>query len=146
MPIITKTLSRYRAYLAAAADVLMRGRGLRGGAAKRVRAAVGHTLAFTTWQSLAREQRLSDSEAADLMCHLVAAARVSLVPKELGYASISVRHQSHTLTTPRWNVGTEGLHRRGPIVSGGPSGALPLRPQGSSRYDCAHRTRPARAL
>jgi AcrR family transcriptional regulator len=74
MPIITKTLSRYRAYLAAAADVLMRGRGLRGGAAKRVRAAIGHALAFGTWQSLAREQGLSDSQAADLMCRLVTAA------------------------------------------------------------------------
>ena len=77
MPIITRTLSRYRAYLAAAADVLMRGRGLRGGALKRVRAAVGHALAFGTWQSLAREQGLSDSQAADLMCRLVAAASAS---------------------------------------------------------------------
>jgi hypothetical protein len=74
MPLITKTLSGYRGYLAAAADVLMRGRGLRGGAAKRVRAAVGHSLAFGTWQSLAREQGLSDPQAADLMCRLVTAA------------------------------------------------------------------------
>jgi AcrR family transcriptional regulator len=74
MPIIAKTLSGYRTYLAAAADVLMRGRGLRGGAAKRVRAAVGHSLAFGTWQSLGREQGLSDSQSADLMCRLVTAA------------------------------------------------------------------------
>jgi AcrR family transcriptional regulator len=77
MPLITKTLSGYRRYLAAAADVLMRGRGLRGGAAKRVRAAVGHALAFTTWQSLAREQGLEDRHAADLMCRLVASAAAS---------------------------------------------------------------------
>jgi AcrR family transcriptional regulator len=77
VPVITKSLSGYRTYLAAAADVLMRGRGLRGGAAKRVRAAVGHALAFATWQSLAREQGLTDSQAADLMCRLVASAAVS---------------------------------------------------------------------
>jgi AcrR family transcriptional regulator len=74
MPLITKTLSAYRSYLAAATDVLMRGRGLRGRVAKRVRAAVGHALAFTTWQSLAREQGLDDARAADLMCRLVASA------------------------------------------------------------------------
>jgi hypothetical protein len=74
VPVITKSLSGFRAYLVTAAAVLMRDRGLRGGAAKRVRAAVGHSLAFATWQSLAREQGLTDSQAADLMCRLVTAA------------------------------------------------------------------------
>jgi hypothetical protein len=77
MPIIAKTLSAYRTYLAAAEDVLMDGRRVRGGAAKRVRAAVGHSLAFATWRSLAREQSLDDPQAADLMCRLVASAAVS---------------------------------------------------------------------
>jgi AcrR family transcriptional regulator len=74
MPLITKMLSGYRSYLSAAVDVLMRGRGLRGGAAKRVRTAVGHSLAFGTWQSLTREQGLNDAHAADLMCRLVTGA------------------------------------------------------------------------
>jgi AcrR family transcriptional regulator len=78
VPVISKSLAGYRAYLAEAADVLMRGRGLRGRLAARTRAAVGHALAFTTWQSLAREQGLDDRQAADLMWRLVAAAAESL--------------------------------------------------------------------
>jgi AcrR family transcriptional regulator len=78
MPTVQKTFAAFRAYLAAAADVLMHGRGLRGGAAKRTRAAIGHALSFATWQSLAREQGLEDAQAADLMCRLVAVASESL--------------------------------------------------------------------
>ncbi len=37
-------------------------------------AAIGHALAFTTWQSLVREQGLDDRDAVDVMCRLVAAA------------------------------------------------------------------------
>jgi AcrR family transcriptional regulator len=74
MPILQKLRGGRRAYLAAAADALMRGRRLRGGAARRVRAAVGHALAFPTWQSLARAEGLDDDEAAELMCRLVATA------------------------------------------------------------------------
>jgi AcrR family transcriptional regulator len=74
MPIVHELLGGYRAYLGSAADTLMRGRGVRGGAARRVRAAVRHALAFTTWQSLARAEGLGDDEAAELMGRLVAAA------------------------------------------------------------------------
>jgi hypothetical protein len=74
MPIITELLGGYRAYLGAAVDVLLRGRRLRGAAGVRARAAVGHALAFTTWQSLARDEGLADAEAVELMCRLVAAA------------------------------------------------------------------------
>jgi AcrR family transcriptional regulator len=35
---------------------------------------LGHALAFTTWRSLAREQRLGDVEAVRLMCRLVESA------------------------------------------------------------------------
>jgi hypothetical protein len=52
----------------------MRGRGLRGAAARRTRAAVGHALAFPTWRSLARDQGLSEAEAVALMCGLVESA------------------------------------------------------------------------
>ena len=41
----------------------MAGRGLRGRAARRTRAAIGHALAFPTWRSLTREQGLADGEA-----------------------------------------------------------------------------------
>jgi AcrR family transcriptional regulator len=74
MPILKRLLGGYHAYLAEAARVLMGGRGVRGAAARRVRAAVGHSLAFATWHSLAREQGLDDAQAAELMCRLVAAA------------------------------------------------------------------------
>ncbi len=39
-----------------------------------LRAAVGHALAFGTWQSLTRDQELTDSEATELMLRLVPAA------------------------------------------------------------------------
>ena len=78
VPTVQESFSEFHAYLADAADVLMRGRGLRGSTAKRVRAAVGHALSFATWQSLAREQRLDDRQAAELMCRLVSVAAESL--------------------------------------------------------------------
>jgi AcrR family transcriptional regulator len=78
VPAMRENFAEFHEYVAAAADVLMRGRGLRGGAAKHVRAAVGHALSFATWQSLAREQGLEDRQAADLMCALVGVAAESL--------------------------------------------------------------------
>jgi len=75
---VQKTFAAFRTYLDGAADVLMLGRRLRGSAANRVRAAIGHALAFTSWQSLAREQGLDDRQAAELMCRFVAAAAESL--------------------------------------------------------------------
>ena len=74
MPIVRRMLGGYRDYLTAARDALMSGRGARGPARRRVRAAVGHALAFGTWRSLAREQGLTDPQAAGLMCRLIAAA------------------------------------------------------------------------
>ena len=74
MPIVRQMLGGYRDYLGAARDVLMSGTGAREPARQQVRAAIGHALTFGTWRSLAREQGLSDSQAAGLMCRLVAAA------------------------------------------------------------------------
>ncbi|MBA3263889.1 MAG: TetR/AcrR family transcriptional regulator [Thermoleophilaceae bacterium] len=74
VPSVRHFFRGYRDFAAAAQDVLMRGRGLRGRARRRVRAATGHALAFTTWRSLAREHSLDDGEAVDLMARLVAAA------------------------------------------------------------------------
>jgi AcrR family transcriptional regulator len=57
-------------YMEAARATLMKGRRVRGAAARRSRAAVGHALAFTTWRSLVREQGCALEEAVDLMCRL----------------------------------------------------------------------------
>jgi AcrR family transcriptional regulator len=75
VPAVERRLRDFYGYLAAIQDVLMAGRGLRGGAASRTRAAIGHSLAFATWRSLAREQGLSDGDAVRLMGVLVAEAR-----------------------------------------------------------------------
>ena len=75
MPIVASMLSFYRDYLARALDALSAGRRERGHSRRRVRAAIGHALAFSSWRSLAREQSLDDFEAAELMCGLVAVAR-----------------------------------------------------------------------
>jgi AcrR family transcriptional regulator len=65
----------FHGYLDAARETLLRGRGLRGAARRRVAAAIGHALAFSTWRSLVGERGLSDAEAVALMCELAAAAR-----------------------------------------------------------------------
>ena len=57
-----------------ATEILIKGRGLRGNAAKRTRAAIGHALAFRTWQDLTATQGLDDDQAAALMAGLVVAA------------------------------------------------------------------------
>jgi AcrR family transcriptional regulator len=71
---VRRMLGGFHDYVRGIEDVLMAGRGLRGGAARRTRAAIGHALAFPTWRSLAREQGLSDRDAVTLMCRLVAGA------------------------------------------------------------------------
>lgn len=75
MPTVAHLVCSYRDYLARANDTLMAGRRERGHARRRVHAAIGHALAFTTWRSLAREQSLNDAEAVQLMSALVAVAR-----------------------------------------------------------------------
>jgi AcrR family transcriptional regulator len=55
-------------------DVLARGFGARGRAARRLRAALGHALHIRTWVSLCLEGGLRDEEAVDLMVPAVLAA------------------------------------------------------------------------
>ena len=71
VPILQRRLGDFYGYLRAVQEVLMAGRGLRGRAARRTRAALGHALAFPTWRSLARDQGLDDRDAVALMCALV---------------------------------------------------------------------------
>jgi AcrR family transcriptional regulator len=74
VPVVGELMGAYDQFLAAAADVLLAGRGIRGGARRRTLAAIGHALEFSTWRSLTNGQDLDDSEAADLMSRLVPAA------------------------------------------------------------------------
>jgi AcrR family transcriptional regulator len=71
---VRREFNAFHGYMDAAQDVLMQGRRERGGARVRVRAAIGHALAFETWRSLVREQGLGNVQAARLMSGFVRAA------------------------------------------------------------------------
>jgi AcrR family transcriptional regulator len=73
VPAVKQQFRAFRDYLAAARDILVRGRNARGQVRRRVLAATGHALAFETWRSLTHEQGLDDQHAVELMCGLVAA-------------------------------------------------------------------------
>jgi AcrR family transcriptional regulator len=74
VPLVRERFAAFRDYFLAAQDTLMAGRRLRGAAKLRTRAAVGHSIAFSTWRSLVREQGLDDAATAALMSALVRAA------------------------------------------------------------------------
>jgi len=74
VPVVGELMGGFHALLAEATDVLMQGRGLRGKARDRTRAAIGHAIAFTTWRDLTGPQGLDDAGAAELASRLVAAA------------------------------------------------------------------------
>ena len=73
-PMVTMLFRSFRDYMAAARDALKAGRNTKGPAQRRVSAAIGHALAFTTWYSLVREQGLDADEAVELMSRAVTAA------------------------------------------------------------------------
>jgi AcrR family transcriptional regulator len=72
--LLRERFGAFRAYLDAARETLLRGRGLRGGARRRTAAAIGHALAFSTWRSLVPEQGLSGDAAVELISALVDSA------------------------------------------------------------------------
>jgi len=74
VPIVAKLFAPYHQLMEAITEILMRGRGMRGKARDRTRAAIAHAIAFRTWQQLTDETELGDAEAAELMRRLVAAA------------------------------------------------------------------------
>jgi AcrR family transcriptional regulator len=74
MPIVRRLFTPFHEYIGAARETLSRGRHVRGRARDRVRAAIGHALAYPTWRSLTHEQGLDDAQAAELMRALVAGA------------------------------------------------------------------------
>jgi AcrR family transcriptional regulator len=71
VPVVAERFAGFHGYIAAARDLMMDGRSLRGRRQDEARAAIGHALAFPTWQSLTREQGLGDDHAAELMCRLL---------------------------------------------------------------------------
>ena len=71
---VRRNFKSFHQFMAAAVDILLAGRGVRGRARKRTGAAIGHALDFSTWRSLAREHGLDDPEAVELTMALVAAA------------------------------------------------------------------------
>lgn len=73
--VLRPLMAEFWEFLSAGRDVLTAGRGAHGHSARRIRAAVGHALAFATWRSLTRDQGLRDREAVKLMVRAVAAAR-----------------------------------------------------------------------
>ena len=75
VPVVKRLLGHFYGYLDNIEDILVTGRGLRGTAARRTRAAIGHAIAFSTWRSLTCEQGLNNHEAAHLMSRLVDTAR-----------------------------------------------------------------------
>jgi AcrR family transcriptional regulator len=68
VPAVARTFAALRVYFRAARDAVRP-----HGADATTTAAIGHALAFRTWQSLVREQALSEREAVDAMCRFVAA-------------------------------------------------------------------------
>lgn len=74
VPIVAKLFAPYHQLMEMITEILMRGRGLRGKARDRTRAAIAHAIAFRTYQQLTEEAELGDAEAAELMRRLVAAA------------------------------------------------------------------------
>ncbi len=74
VPIVDELMGAFRAFLEVAAETLIKDRKGRGNVRRRQRAAIGHAVAFSTWQDLCRVQGLDSRRAAELMGRLVAAA------------------------------------------------------------------------
>ncbi len=73
LPSMRTQFAMFGRYFDAAADTLLRGRPERGAARRRVRAGLGHAVAFETWRSLVRRQGLTDAQAIELVRAMVGA-------------------------------------------------------------------------
>ncbi len=71
MPAMRASFQGMDAYFDAVLETLLRGHRERGAARRRVRAAIGHAVAFETWRSLVRRQRLEATAAAEMMIDLI---------------------------------------------------------------------------
>jgi AcrR family transcriptional regulator len=92
LPVLTEVLEPFHAYLREVAGSLATGWGVRAETQRVIRAAVGHTVQFETFRSLA-EQNLAVQEAADLMVEFVSAV---VERRGKGSASDTRRHPSVT--------------------------------------------------
>lgn len=84
--LVQDRFATFRGYLEAAAATLLTGRRLRGTARTRTQAAIGHSIAFSTWKSLVREQKLDHTGAISLLGTLVTTASKARIPKPPGPA------------------------------------------------------------
>ncbi len=73
VPALRPAMEAFAGWYEVAADALVRGRPDRGARRRRLRASIGHALAFDTWRSLVRDQGLSTAEAIEMMAALAAA-------------------------------------------------------------------------
>jgi AcrR family transcriptional regulator len=74
VPMVAKLFAPYHQLMELITEILMRGRGLRGKARTRSRAAISHAISFHAYQQLTEEAEIGDAEAVELMQRLVAAA------------------------------------------------------------------------
>jgi hypothetical protein len=74
MPLVAEMNSYRLRYLEEVRDLLLDAWPARGAARARLRRAIGHTLEFSTWQSLLRRQGCRTGEAVQLMLAFVSAA------------------------------------------------------------------------
>lgn len=82
VPAMSEPVQEFQRHFEALHQALMFRRRISGRARVRVAAAIGHALAFPTWQSLVRDHELHADEAVELMSALVAAAPQR--PRSLG--------------------------------------------------------------
>jgi AcrR family transcriptional regulator len=80
VPELAQTSAGYVAYFERVRDGLLRGHRARGAGRTRLRAAIGHAIAFTTWRSLT-EQGLDDDEAAQVAAAFAVAAGGGVGPR-----------------------------------------------------------------
>jgi AcrR family transcriptional regulator len=73
LPVLQEVAEPLMRYWESVQQVLERGWTVRGRRRTRLRAVIGHAIAFETWRSLARSQGLEDAEAAELMVRLARA-------------------------------------------------------------------------
>jgi AcrR family transcriptional regulator len=72
--LVQERFTAFHGYVDAARDTLMAGRKLRGTTRRRMHAALGHAIAFSTWKSLVRDEGLDGDDTAALIRAFVAAA------------------------------------------------------------------------
>jgi AcrR family transcriptional regulator len=77
VPMVAARFAAFRGYLALAQETLLGGLNPTGPDAPRIRGALGHAIAYSTWKSLVREHGVSGADSVPVLCALVGAARRS---------------------------------------------------------------------